>query len=75
MWANVKTKNRRELWLQVMVDSKYTHREIDEQLVKIEKIKIKLVDISFKVFNADSIKNGEVTQIVLLEVEINGYKE
>ena len=58
-----------------MVDSKYTHREIDEQLVKIEKIKIKLVDISFKVFNADSIKNGEVTQIVLLEVEINGYKE
>ena len=36
---------------------------------------MKLVDILFKVFNADSIKNGEVTQIVLLEVEINGYKE
>ena len=57
------------------MDSKYTHREIDEQLVKIEKIKMKLVDISFKVFNTNGIKNGEVIQIVLLEVEINGYKE
>ena len=36
---------------------------------------MKLVDISFKVFNTNGIKNGEVIQIVLLEVEINGYKE
>lgn len=48
---------------------------IDKQLVKAEKIKIKPADISFKVFNIDSIKNGKVTWIVLLEVKINGYKE
>ena len=48
---------------------------IDKQLVKKEKIKTKLVDFSFKVFNADRTKNGEVIRIVLLKVEINGYKK
>ena len=30
---------------------------------------------SFKVFNTDGIKNGEVTWFALLEVEINRHKE
>ena len=30
---------------------------------------------SFKVFNANGTKNREVTQFVLLEVEINRHKE
>ena len=30
---------------------------------------------SFEVFNADKTKNREVTWFVLLEVEINRYKE
>ena len=33
------------------------------------------IDRSFKVFNADGTKNGEVTRFVLLEVEINKHKE
>jgi len=33
------------------------------------------MDRSFKVFNTDGTKNGEVTQFTSLEVEINGYKE
>jgi len=36
---------------------------------------MKLVDLSFKVFNADDTKNGEVTRIALLKVEINGHKK
>ena len=36
---------------------------------------MKPIDFSFKVFNADGTKNGEVTRIVPLEIEINGYKE
>ena len=33
------------------------------------------MDRSFKVFNIDKTKNGEVTWFVLLEVEINEHKE
>ena len=36
---------------------------------------MELSDQLFKVFNVDGTKNGEVTQFVLLEVEINGYEE
>ena len=36
---------------------------------------MKPVNILFEVFNIDSTKNREVTQFVLLEVEINRYKE
>jgi len=38
----------------------HTHMEIDEQLVKAEKIKTKPADISFEVFNIDGTKNKEV---------------
>ena len=53
----------------------HTYMEIDKQLVKAEKIKTKPADISFEVFNIDSIKNKEVIWIISLEVKINGYKE
>ena len=33
------------------------------------------MDRSFKVFNADGTKNGEVTWFASLKVEINGHKE
>jgi len=55
------------------VDSGCTHTIIDKQLVKEERIKTKPIDKSFEVFNADRIKNGEVTRFVLLELEINKH--
>ena len=75
IYTNIKTKNRKELQLQVLVDSRYTHTRIDKQLVKEEKIKTEPIDRSFKVFNVNRTKNGEVTQFVPLEVKINRHKE
>jgi len=75
MQTNIKTKNRKELQLQALVDSGYTHTGINEQLVKEEKIKMEPMDRSFKVFNADGTKNGEVTRFTPLEVVINRHKE
>jgi len=48
---------------------------INEKLVKKEKIKTKPVNISFKVFNTDGTKNGEVTRFVPLKVKINRHRE
>ena len=75
MYTNVKTKNRKELQLQALVDSGCTHIEIDKQLVREEKIKIKPIDRSFELFNTNRTKNGEVTQFAPLEVEINEHKK
>ena len=36
---------------------------------------MKSINFSFKVFNTDGTKNGEVTRVVLLEIEINNYKK
>jgi len=36
---------------------------------------MKSIDFSFKVFNTDGTKNGEVTKVAPLEIEINGHKE
>jgi len=44
-------------------------------LVKDKRIQTKSIDFSFKVFNTDRTKNGEVTKMVPLEIEINGHKE
>ena len=49
--------------------------EIDKQQVKEKRIKTKLVDFSFKVFNVDETKNWEVTRIALLKIEINRHKK
>ena len=73
--TNVKMKNRKELQLKALVDSRYTYIEIDEQLVKEERIKTKPVNFLFEIFNADSTKNRESTRIVPLKVKINRHKE
>ena len=35
----------------------------------------KLIDFSFEVFNANRTKNGDVTKVVSLEIEINRHKK
>jgi len=75
MQADIKTKNGKKLKVKALVDSGCTHTGIDKQLVKEKKIQMKAIDFSFEVFNADRTKNGEVTRVAPLEVEINGYKE
>ena len=75
MQADIKTRNGRKLKVKALVDSGCTYTGIDEQLVKEKKIQMKAIDFSFEVFNADGTKNGEVTRVAPLEVEINGHKE
>ena len=75
MQAKVKMKNRKNLKVKALVDSKYTHTGIDKQLVKDKRIQTKSIDFSFKVFNVDETKNGEVTKVAPLEIEINGHKK
>ena len=72
MCTNIKTSNRKKLWLKTLVDLGCTYT-IYKQLVKEEQIKTKPMDRSFKIFNADKTKNEEVTRFVLLELEINGH--
>jgi len=75
MQANVKTKNSKNLNVKALVDSGYTYTEIDKQLVKEKRIQTKLINFSFEVFNANRMKNGEVTKVARLEIKINEYKE
>jgi len=73
--ANIKTKNGKKLEVKALVDSGCTHTGIDKQLVKNKKIPTKPINISFEVFNTDSIKNGEVTKVAPLEIKIDGHTE
>ena len=75
MQAAVKTKNSKKLKVKALVDSGCTHTGIDEQLVKNKRIQTKKIDFSFEVFNANGTKNGEVTKVAPLEIEINRHKE
>ena len=75
MQADIKTKNSKKLKVKALVDSGYIHTRIDEQLVKDKRIQTKPINFSFKIFNADGIKNREVTKVAPLEIEINGHKE
>ena len=75
MQAQVKTKNGKNLKVKALVDSGCTHTGINEQLVKNKRIQTKKINFSFEVFNADGTKNGEVTKVAPLEVEMNGHKE
>jgi len=72
--VDIKTKNGKKLKVKILVDSRCTHIGINEQLVKDKRIQTKLINFSFKVFNADRTKNGEVTRVAPLEIEINGHK-
>jgi len=75
MQVNIKTKNSKKLKVKALVNSGYTHMGIDKQLVKDRRIQTKLINFSFEVFNTDRTKNGEVTKVTPLEIEINGHKE
>jgi len=68
-------KNVKNLKVKALVDFGCTYTEIDEQLVKDKRIQTKPLNFSFKVFNADGMKNREVTRIASLEIEVNGHKE
>ena len=68
-------KNGKNLKVKVLVDSKYTHTEIDEQLVQDKRIQTKPINFLFEVFNVNRTKNGDITRVVSLEIEINRYKE
>ena len=71
----MKMKNSKHLKVKALVYMRCTHTEIDKQLGKDKRIQMKPINFSFKVFNVDETKNGEVTRVVLLEVKINRYKE
>ena len=73
--ANIKTKNRKKLEVKALVDSGCTYTGIDKQLVKNKKIPTKPINFSFEVFNADGTKNGEVTKVASLEIEIDRHTE
>ena len=75
MQADIKTKNKKKLKVKALVDSECTYTGIDKQLVKDKRIQTKPINFSFEVFNADGIKNGEVTRIVPLEIKINSHKK
>jgi len=68
-------KNGKNLKVKALVDSRCTHTGIDEQLVKKERIQMKPINFSFKVFNTDRMKNREVTRVVPLKIKINKHKE
>ena len=73
--AKVKTKNGKNLKVKALVDSECTHTGIDEQLVKNKKIQTRPINFLFRVYNTNRTKNGDITKMTLLEVEINRYKE
>ena len=71
----MKTKNGKKLKVKTLVDFRCTHTGIDKQLVKDKRIQTKPINFLFEVFNADGTKNGEVTKVAPLEIEINRHKE
>jgi len=75
MQAKIKTKNGKKLEVKALVDSGCTYTGIDKQLVKDKKIPTKSINFSFEVFNTDGTKNGEVTKVASLEIEIDKHTE
>jgi len=73
--ADVKTKNGKKIKMKVLVNSRCTYIEIDEQLVRDKKIQTRPINFSFEVFNTDRTKNREVTKVAPLEIEINEHIE
>ena len=62
----MKTKNRKNLKVKTLVNSRCIHIRIDKQLVKEKRIQIKPINFSFKVFNMDRTKNREVAKVAPL---------
>ena len=73
--ADMKTKNGKKLKVKTLVDFECIHTGINEQLVKDKKIQMKPINFSFEVFNADGMKNREMTRVAPLEIKINSHKE
>jgi len=71
----VKTKNGKDLKVKALVDSGCTYTGIDKQLVKNKRIQTKLIKFLFEVFNTDRTKNGKMTKVAPLEIEINKHKK
>ena len=61
--------------MKALIDSGCIHTGIDKQLVKNKRIQTKLINFLFEIFNVDRTKNGEVTRVAPLEIEINDHKE
>ena len=57
------------------MDLRCAHTGINKQLVKEERIKTEPMNRSFEVFNTNGTKNGEVTQYIPIEVEINRHRK
>jgi len=74
-YVNSQNKYSKKFKVKTPVDFGCTHMRIDEQLVKDKRIQTRSINFLFEVFNVDGTKNGEVTKVVPLEVEINGHKE
>ena len=68
-------KNEKKLEVKTLVDLGCTHTRINEQLAKDKKIPTKHINFSFKVFDTDSTKNGEVTKVAPLEIKIDRHTE
>jgi len=51
------------------------HTDINKQLVKDKKIQTRPINFSFRIYNIDGTKDGDVMKVALLEVKINGHKE
>jgi len=71
----VKIKNGKKLKVKTLVNSECIYTGIDKQLVKDKRIQMKPINFSFEVFNTDRMKNGEMTRIAPLKIEINSHKE
>ena len=64
--ANIKMKSSKKLKVKTLVDSRYTYIGIDKQLVKEKQIQTKIINFLFEVFNANGMKNREVTKVASL---------
>ena len=63
----MKIKNGKHLKVKALIDLEYTHIGIDKQLVKDKSIQTRPINFSFKVFNINRTKNGEVTRVASLK--------
>jgi len=73
--AGIKTKNSKKIKIKALVDSGYTYTGIDKQLIKDKRIQTRPINFSFKVFNTNGTKNGEVTKVAFLEIKISRHME
>ena len=74
MQVKIKTKNRKELKFEALVDSGCIHTRIDKQLVKNKRIQTWPINFSFGVYNANGTKNRDITRIVYWKLKSTDIK-